>query len=529
MQQTRRSITHLGDLQRFGRFLAKLRAGEAVTVVGIGSSVTVDYGGSVGKWQREVPGCMRGAAGGCGRRQGCVRGGWLLSFFERINASWPHAGNRLVNCGEAASRMDYFAACLGSRIDTRADLVVVEPVSTAPRMAQSSTRRGSGDHAWGSGREGLPELAQAGARFKQEVAFRSSLERVLRLVLRLPRRPAVVLFNSFSWRGPLEVAGRLGAWNYSYLLPLLHESADAAARDVAEYYGLPVVSTRAMLFHAAARGEPAAASGAMVRRDGVHPTPRGEHMYSRALWHVLEMARRTVEAEEPGLLDEPHGGGGGSGGGGTRLEALPAPAWASDEQTRLDLGGVQHCWDFERFGEQAVRDGVASPVVLRTDGWQLQEFVNLKRKPGWLGTHPGATVTFHLTTPTPAPAPASAHAPPEHGPGGGPGGGLAATEAPAQEAAGMAAGMLHVTYLESSERVGAAELSCEPPCACEPQRVDARVGMRASVHRTAALPFWFTSPANRSCTLRCRVLPRADNNPATEFKVLGFAMSLRPE
>ena len=89
--------------------------------------------------------------------------------------------------------------------------------------------------------------------------------------------------------------------------------------------------------------------------------------------------------------------------------------------------------------------------------------------------------------------------------------------------------MLHVTYLESSERVGAAELSCEPPCACKPQRVDARVGMRASVHRTAALPLWFTSPANRSCTLHCRVLPRADNNSPTEFKVLGFAMSLRPE
>ena len=233
LQQTRRSITHLGDLQRFGRFLAKLRAGEPVTVVGIGSSVTVDFGGSVGVWQREVPGCMRGAAGLCGRRQGCVKGGWLLSFFERINASWPHAGHRLVNCGEAASRMDYFAACLGSRIDTRADLVVVEPISTAPRMAPS-TRHGPGDHAWGSsGRKGPPELAQAGARLKLELAFRSSLERVLRLVLRLPRRPAVVLFNSFSWRGPLEVAGRLGAWNYSYLLPLLHESADAAAEAVA--------------------------------------------------------------------------------------------------------------------------------------------------------------------------------------------------------------------------------------------------------------------------------------------------------
>ena len=181
MQQTRRSITHLGDLQRLGRFLAKLRTGEPVTVVGIGSSVTADFGGSVGKWQREVPGCMRGAPGGCGRKRSCVRGGWLLSFFEGINASWPHPGHRLVNCGEAASRMDYFASCLGSRIDTRADLVIVEPVSTAPSM-----------------RPGL----------LQEETFRSALERVLRLVLRLPRRPAVVLFNSFSWRGPLEVAGR---------------------------------------------------------------------------------------------------------------------------------------------------------------------------------------------------------------------------------------------------------------------------------------------------------------------------------
>ena len=152
VQQTRRSITNLGDLQRFGRFLAKLRAGEPVTVAGIGSSVTVDFGGAVGKWQREVPGCMRGGAGACGRREGCVRAGWLLSFFEHINRSWPHAGHRLVNCGEAASRIDYFATCLGSRIDTRADLVVVEPVSTAPPM---------------------------GAGVQQEAAFRASLERAL--------------------------------------------------------------------------------------------------------------------------------------------------------------------------------------------------------------------------------------------------------------------------------------------------------------------------------------------------------------
>ena len=505
------------------------RAGEPVTVAGIGSSVTVDFGGAVGKWQREVPGCMRGGAGACGRREGCVRAGWLLSFFERINRSWPHAGHRLVNCGEAASRIDYFATCLGSRIDTRADLVVVEPVSTAPPM---------------------------GAGLKQEAAFRSSLERALRLVLRLPRRPAVVLFNSFSWRGPLEVARRLGAWNYSYLLPRLHESADAAARDVAEYYGVPVVSTRAMLFHEAARGEPGAASGAIIRVDGVHPTARGERVYGRALWHVLELARRTLEAEEPASLAVPPGGGGG---GGTRLEGLPAPAWASDELTRLELGGVQHCWDFERFGEHAVQDGVASPVVLRSDGWQLQEFANAKRKPGWLGTRPGATATFHLAPPQTATVHLASSVPREHGHGGGPGSssGLAPTEAPAQEAAGV----LHMTYLESSERVGAAEISCEPPCACEPQRVDARVGMRASVHRTAALPLWFTSPANRSCTLRCRVLPPipverasagplrgrprraartpgvgrvdgsadADGNPAVEFKVLGFAMSLRTE
>jgi len=286
---------------------------------------------------------------------------------------------------------------------------------------------------------------------------------------------------------------------------------------VAEYYGLPVVSTRAMLFHAAARGEPGAAGGAMVKVDGVHPTARGVHVYNRALWHVLELARRTLEAEEPAALDDPRGsgGGGGSGGGSAQLEELPSPAWASEELTRLDVEGVQHCWDFEKFGEQAVADGVASPVVLRNDGWALQEFANAKRKPGWLGTHPGATVSFHLATRAPVLAP----------PGGGPGDELAVTEAPTREAAGL----LHVTYLESSERVGAAELSCEPPCVCETRQVDARVRMRTSVHRTVALPFWFTSPANHSCTLRCRVLPRADSNAETEFKVIGFAMDLRPE
>ena len=59
MQQTRRSITNLGDLQRFGRFLAKLRAGEPVTVAGIGSSVTVDF-------------AVRSASGSARCRAACV-------------------------------------------------------------------------------------------------------------------------------------------------------------------------------------------------------------------------------------------------------------------------------------------------------------------------------------------------------------------------------------------------------------------------------------------------------------------------
>ena len=144
-----------------------------------------------------------------------MRAGWLLSFFERINRSWPHAGHRLVNCGEAASRIDYFATCLGSRIDTRADLVVVG--ARLHRPAHGCWRAAGGR---------LPP----------------SLERALRLVLRLPRRPAVLLFNSSSWRGPLEVARRLGAWNYCTCCRGSTRVRTRRRRDVAEYYGVPVVS-----------------------------------------------------------------------------------------------------------------------------------------------------------------------------------------------------------------------------------------------------------------------------------------------
>jgi len=287
------AISSVGSSHRLSRFLDALQSGRPVTIVGIGSSVTNDFGGAIGIHQQGSV-CSSGAAGKC--RGGCVRTGWLLHLFSHINATWPHAGHRLINCGEAASPISFFASCSADRIDASADLVVVEPISTAA----------------------APPLSEVKAEGSRR-AFRAQMEGALRQVLLLPRAPAVVVVNVFNWcardaDGCRDRRTNASAWSYNALLPTYHASRDEDAREVAEYYGLPVVSTRRLLFHRVASNGTWARS-AFLDFSGVHPTQESSLWLAGSLAHLLQIA--------PQLAPPADEQGGASG--------LPPPAWLGAE------------------------------------------------------------------------------------------------------------------------------------------------------------------------------------------------------
>ena len=76
---------------------------------------------------------------------------------------------------------------------------------------------------------------------------RRPFERLLRSLLSLPRRPAVVLVHSYMWARSDAPYGRPGTY---------YSSAERELSELASYYGLPSVSVRGAAFHAMRAGEP---------------------------------------------------------------------------------------------------------------------------------------------------------------------------------------------------------------------------------------------------------------------------------
>ena len=91
--------------------------------------------------------------------------GWAIRLFEHINATFPHAGHRLYNAALDATPVSLFSDCLFSHLPSEVHLVVAE---------------------WGS--MGLHNYKHL-----------PSIERVVRILLRLPSQPMIVHLSSPEW------------------------------------------------------------------------------------------------------------------------------------------------------------------------------------------------------------------------------------------------------------------------------------------------------------------------------------------
>lgn len=118
-------------------FLQKLERGEPVTVVILGASVA------------ENSGCFDQADKRCMANNGrqpvtLVWGeprkrpfkGFMVRWFEWMNATWPHAEHRLYNAGRDASSLSTIMPCLFSNVPPQIDLFLIEAGSI---FGQSTT------------------------------------------------------------------------------------------------------------------------------------------------------------------------------------------------------------------------------------------------------------------------------------------------------------------------------------------------------------------------------------------------------
>ena len=504
------AVTNLGDLKRLRRLFSDLDAGRAITIAAAGSSVTSDFGGQIAEMQRNTAarlgGGQRRFAENCGQ---CTKHGWLLDVFHWINSTWPHAGHRIVNNGNPASTIQTYHACLGSKVEPQADLVVVEPISTGGPRPRDLQRVND---------------------------WRATFEMTLRGFMLLPRSPAVVLLNVFNWcvhdpdlcnRANLtatNTSGGVTPWTYHTLVPAYHLSFDADARDVGEYYQLPVVSSRGLFFHSAASGR-VRPTELTKDRTGVHPTPKSSRCLSDALVHLLKLARHASSLKRsppapppPTRARLPPASAATDAAADDDVDALdvlrlPPPAWLSyaprwaiasayaSPASPARLRVSQFCFNWEA-------DKVLLPLPSVGHGWHVEAEYHGKPKPGLRASAAGADALIGL--PVGEPSAASPRA-----------------DSGSSSTSSSVNGTLDVRYLSTfhKDEVGAALLGCEPPCVCEPVRVDGySASFEASVDLVARVPF--SSPRWR-CDLRVRALPAAESaGGGTGFKLTGVDLTL---
>ncbi len=132
--QLERGLVSVGDAVRLRR---KLRLGLPVLLSALGSSNTVRGG------------CEAWQGGKCSGSK--YAGGWLLQALRALNASYPHAGHRLVNRAMMATGPAAFVRCLNAyvprtpacRLEPQTDRAAPKSAAHAfrPRVGLTQSRR----------------------------------------------------------------------------------------------------------------------------------------------------------------------------------------------------------------------------------------------------------------------------------------------------------------------------------------------------------------------------------------------------
>ena len=311
----RRSLVATG--RRSHEFARKLRTGQPVTIAVVGGSVS-----------NQPMGCK----GACSTATS-----WINHLHSYLVRRFPNA-HKVQNSGLGGVMYAYMALCYSWHVPQDADLVFVEyAVNDQPPT---------------DGKEyPMPQLA--------------ALERLIRSLLKLPRRPAVVLFNVFKWEK---------FWGE----PVFWRTPEDEMNILGQYYDLGSVSMRNAFWHLTA--DPASPFSGLFflpegrRGDLTHPNPRGHEYLAQMAAFWVEKALQEQLAEDGLLEPEP--------------AALGPPMWAGN---------------YERNGTLCFIDKELGRIVAGKAGfdWRVEGRPE-KPKPGFVGLRPGDWIEFAVRTPAAA-------------------------------------------------------------------------------------------------------------------------------
>jgi len=455
------------DLSSLSHVVATLDAGQPISVLTLGSSVTAH---SHGQW---VPSAAAATAWGAlgadspsfayralctrpeanrGHGDGCMLPGSVYNLMAYVNASWPHEHSIALNMGVPAVRTRAWVEsnCWDSQLPRHVDLL-------------------------------LMQTAQDGVEAAKDV---EELYRVVVEKLAQAPPPPLVLLN-YLFLPQLKERCAPGSYSGDALRALFRgerPGMDDAQAPLLSWYGASSLSLRdavwAALQLSAGGGEEAeCALLARLQSDHIHPTAEGGAFMGRALVALLSQAVAFAR--------------GAPAAGAATARPLPPPlllkpGWRP--QTLRCVAAAQ----LELLAEAGDGGWAFNATEAATDARTGQ--VKLQNKPGITALAPGSALTVRLSTR------------------------LAQLDAARPV-------LLRVVHLTSYERMGRAALRCARGCACADRVLDGATNSsapRVSVNAVASVQLT-QSP---DCVLRFTVLPESSSpDGGHKFKLIELSVA----
>ncbi|CAL8468221.1 g7760 [Coccomyxa elongata] len=410
-QMLAQGLSNLGDSRRMERFFEKLLRGDPVTMVTLGGSISAGQGVS-------VPGDA-----------------YIPRVYDWIQTVFPNKKHRFLNRALPGTTSAYVSPCALQMVPPEADFVLLEyTFNDAERAyegqsADDPTRRG--------------------------------FERLIRKMLLLPERPAVMYFHVWTPR-------RLGFRFF--------ESPENMIEMVPEYYGLPSISMRNAMYHIVENLTVPA--DWLWRSDINHANCLGHrYMADLIIGYFQNIALHMVDQASDG-------GGGALQHEGPVMEALPEPMFVGNSEAH-----ASHCRMDEDF----------RALVSSEQGWRWVNEGKSPERPKWgfVTEREGDSLTVRVPTE-----------------------GFVPVEGEPIDDSPLTIG---VSCLMSYEHTGAVLLECEEGCRCRKREYSLRHWNHVSLVYWKPLLEVSLDNGTNHCTVR--VTNPVRNASDTKLKVSGVMIT----
>ncbi|GIM03448.1 hypothetical protein Vretimale_8227 [Volvox reticuliferus] len=289
------------------------------------------------------------------------------------------------------------------------------------------------------------------------------MERLIRRILALPKRPAVVLLQTPSHgmaAYPVDHPKHAPGMEHKLFYTTLEDVEGA----VAQYYDVQMLSLRTALYRLAVFKQVEGFLWEQTFWD-IHPGDQGHRIMADLAVYLIQQTALGMLLRPFGPEDEE-----------AFMEPLPDPMYPNNRPPDTPM-----CIMYDTF----------KPMMVESQGWDfLDEGTPGKPKVGFVATTPGSRMVIRLNTDR-----------------------SQTGQLPQSRVA------IWVQHLKSYEHMGVAEFRCISGCQCEPHQEDAHIAQRVS----QLYVFRMDVTQSAACDVEVEVLP-ATTSGEHKFKVAGVVI-----